>query len=790
MSDESRGERAVPLERPVRIRRSWLRRLLRLAIVCLGVAIVAEISDIGLLDQERECAAAVHNKRQDAVAVCQRAYQDDQDPVIGVLLANAQLAAGDKAAGKRLAEQLLTTPQRSDALQMLGRIARDADKNDDAATMLEEARRLHRIERRSDELAGDDGVLAMVRVARSEFVEALQLVDECLHEAELGKNAERQRICHLAAARTLIQIGYWSAAEQELESARQLSTTDHEHSSLAYQRGNLASETGKHLLAISLFQNALRLRLRGRPQDNPWILKTELDLAYSSAEEHKFDDARGYLADATVRDSDHEYEPLRTWVAARIAYCQDELAKAASLVEKYFQLRAPDDSSDRDDRIDVAVLGAQIELKRYDLERARYWAERGIEQAELVRGAQSVLELRPSVLTKRRAPYELLFVALAGLDQVETAAMVFDQWQGRTVQDALARSQPPASLDFRGMADHIARLGKWLPVASHAAFARSPDPDTVLHTMRDIDLLALIVANGDVWRLTANHGPPRLDRLGSVVEINELVDRFRSHPTTELQAASALADRLLPDELFRTTRESLHVVIDGQLPPLPLAALRRGGTPLVAMRPIVRALRLPETPCVHVMRSGHATVLAYAAGNLPNTRPEAEQVGPLLQAATKIGGAATKAALRSAAHDAVLHVATHGNIGMDGASLTLADGEMSALEILAHGIGPSLAVLSACDVGASSPQDFELAGSLVAGFLGAGSQHVVATLSAVFDVKAPEIATQFYRAGGVADPVRALQTVQSALAKTNNVDWPYFVVFGPDVCPEDATEPR
>jgi hypothetical protein len=401
-----------------------------------------------------------------------------------------------------------------------------------------------------------------------------------------------------------------------------------------------------------------------------------------------------------------------------------------------------------------------------------------------------VLELRPSVLTKRRAPYELLFVALAGLDQVGAAAMVFDQWQGRTVQDALARSQPPASLDFRGMADHLTRLGEWLPVASHAPFARSPDPDTVLRTMRDIDLLALIVANDDVWRLTANHGPPRLTRLGSVAEINDLVDRFRSHPTTEVQAASALAERLLPDEAFRTTRESLHVVIDGRLPPMPLAALRRGGTPLVAMRPIVRALRLPETPCVHVTRSGHATVLAYTAGDLANTRTEADQVGPLLQAATKVGGAATKAALLSAAHDAVLHVATHGKMVMDGASLMLADGDVSALEILAHGIGPSLAVLSACDAGASSSQDFELAGFLVAGFVGAGSQHVVATLSAVSDASAPEIATQFYRAGGVANPVRALQTVQLALSKTSNVDWPYFVVFGPDVCPEVASEPR
>jgi hypothetical protein len=345
------------------------------------------------------------------------------------------------------------------------------------------------------------------------------------------------------------------------------------------------------------------------------------------------------------------------------------------------------------------------------------------------------------------------------------------------------RSRLSASLDFRGLADHITKLGEWLRVASPAPFAASPDRDAVLRTMLDIDLLALIVANKEVWRLTANHGQPRLIRIGSFEEITDLIDQFRSRPT-DVKVASAVAARLLPDDVFRETPDSLHVVVDGQLPPLPVAALRRGDTPLVALRPIVRELRLPETRCVHVTRSGHATVLADTDGNLPSTRREAEQVARLLQATPEIDGDATKAALLSAAHDAVLHVATHGKPGVDGATLKLADGEVSALEISARRIAPSLVVLSACDAAVSDAPEF--AGSLVAGFLGAGSQHVVATLSAINDDTAPEITAMFYRAGGVADPVRALAKVQSELAKTSNVDWPQFVVFGPDVCPEDA----
>ena len=787
MSDGSPGEPAVRLERPVRFRRSWLRRLLRLAIVCLGVAIVAEITDIRLLDRGHECAAALREKRQDVVAVCLRAYQDEPDPAISVLLAKAQFAAGDKVAAKRLAEQLLTTPQRSDALQMLGRIARDAEENDDAAIALREARQLHRLERRSEELAADDGVLAMVQVDRSEFADALQLVDECIREAKLAESTEQQRICHLAAAKALIHIGYWSAGESELERAVPLSKSDHDRSSLDYQRGNLASERGRHRLAISYFENALRLRLHERPQGGSWIIRTELDLAYSYADQQKFGDARHYLAEAALRDSDHKHELERTWVEAEIAYAQGDLASAASLAKKYFQLLTTDDFSGRDDRIDVAILGARIELKRDDLEQARRWAQQGIDLVERVRDTQSVLELRPWVLDKRRTPYELLFVALARSGQIEDAALIFDQWQGRTVQDALLRSRQSTAPDFRGLADHITKLGEWLRVASPAPFAGNPDRGTVLRTMRDIDLVALIVANEDVWRLTANHGPPRLTRIGLFKEIKELVDEFRGHPT-DVEVASRLATRLLPDDVFRETGESLHVVVDGQFPPLPVAALRRGGVPLVALRPIVRTLRLPETRCVHVARSGHVTVLAYAADNLPNTRTEAEQVSGLLHVTPEIDDAATKAALLSAAHDVVLHVAAHGKPSVDGTTLQLADGEVSALEISARRIAPSLAVLSACDAGVSDAP--ESAGSLVAGFLGAGSQHVVATLSSISDDNAPGIATSFYRAGGVVDPVRALARVQSELAKTSNVDWPHFVVFGPDVCPEYASRSR
>ena len=97
-----------------------------------------------------------------------------------------------------------------------------------------------------------------------------------------------------------------------------------------------------------------------------------------------------------------------------------------------------------DERVDIAALRARIALARNDLEDAEQWARRGVEQVEKIRAAQSALELRPWVLSTRREPYELLFVALARAGRARDAMLAFDQWQGRTLLDAMARPSPLA----------------------------------------------------------------------------------------------------------------------------------------------------------------------------------------------------------------------------------------------------------------------------------------------------------------------------------------------------------
>jgi CHAT domain-containing protein len=180
-------------------------------------------------------------------------------------------------------------------------------------------------------------------------------------------------------------------------------------------------------------------------------------------------------------------------------------------------------------------------------------------------------------------------------------------------------------------------------------------------------------------------------------------------------------------------------------------------------------------------------VLGDPRGDLQGARTEADQVAALLGTTSKTGSAATKAALFAAASDAVLHVAAHAGRGLDGPGLQLAGGDVSALEISANHVAPSLAVLSSCDAAAANDDDIELASSLIAAFLSSGSQHVVATLLSVSDHEALDVSIRFYHAGGVTDPVRALQAAQRELLQTSNIAWPQYAVFGPDVCPDDAS---
>lgn len=785
MAETDKPRDPVPVLAPASQRstiaaRLWrLPRRLRWGVIGAGLAALAATALVCPAKQQ-DCRAASRTATDAiAITVCQRELDDSHEPRTAALLADAHRRAGNLEVASALATGLLATPARADALQILGKIAAKQARLDEATEALERARDLHRAENRRADLAKDDQALAGILTRRQHYPEALRILDECIAES---RTTDRmiEGYCHLSAAQVLWRVGYFDASQQELDRAAPLLTTPRDHAWLETQRGTLLQDrahspipSAQFKLSVLAFQRALELTARAQLPE--LALTSEINLAYSLAEDGRPDEAERHLEAAHSLDRTNAYASQRAQLAARIAFRRGNLLLASSLNDRLYDTIGSDD-----ERLEVSAMQARIALASNDLALAEQWARRGIAQAENVRAKQSVLELRAWVLSRRRAPYELLFTALARAGKLEAALAVFDQWQGRSLLDAVSRPRSSKPLELRGAARQLDKLGVWFPAASAAPVMRSDEVDAPIADLVSTDVFALVIAEARLWCITAHGGALRMADLGPFEAWKDRLDAFKSKPT-DVALGDELGELLLRDDTYRKTRDTLRVVLDGPLSGLPVAALRRRGAPLIAVRPIVHALRMAELACVPAGdRSRNAIVLADPRGDLPGARREAAIVAALLGTTSVVGDQATSQALFGASGGDVLHVAAHADIETGGGVLALYDQAVSALEIAARRLGPALVVLSACDSALS--HDAELAGALSTAFLASGSAQVIATLRPISDLGARELTTRFYRDGGVRDPVRVLAQIQASLIDTDNTDWPSFAVFGHDIC--------
>jgi tetratricopeptide (TPR) repeat protein len=729
---------------------------------------------------ELDCRHAVRDANDGlAVLVCEREYARTSDPWIGAKLANSLRRSGDPAAASAIANGLLATSARADALQVLGKIAVSQNRLEAGRAELENARALHVGEARPDQVAVDDQALAGIFVRQKQFAEALRALDACIAEAHLAQDGIVEGYCHMSAGSVLGDVGYFEGAHEEFELAKPLLTMDRDLAALALERGGLDQRYGfgpLHKNYDTLAVAELRLAVEhARRAALPRVERAaELNLVYSLAELGHTEEAAQHLERARILDVDGSNTDDRALLQARIAYRRSNSALATSINSATY-----DRLTDDDDRLNVCVMQARIAMAANDLELAVTWASRGVDVAEKMRAVQSAIELRPWMLSARRQPYEILFTALARTHRLDEALVAFERWQGRTLLDSMARDRS-GQADLRAAAVHTEALSRVVPLLSHAPFMKTIDQATLLARLRGVELVALLIAEDEVWRIVARNGTLDIVDLGPFAALQPALGDFRGAPTNA-DIADQLGTRLLGDAAFRDTDETLFVLLDGQLSNVPIAALRAAGRPLIAMRPVVRAPRLSELGCVRApSQPRHAVVIGDARGDLPAATREAYEVAAALGVKPAVGQAATRDALFATSKDDLLHIAVHARIDLGTGWLAMYDQRVSALEISEHGDAPALVVLSDC--ASAIADDGELATSLATAFLAAGSAQVIATLRPVNDSGAREVTSAFYREGGAADPARVLARIQASLAQTANTDWPNFVMFGHDTC--------
>jgi tetratricopeptide (TPR) repeat protein len=760
-------------------RRRWWTRRSTVASALLVAAAVAAL--VVVRARQRDCAATSRlDTDATAVVVCQREYQASRLPRTGALLADAYRRSGNVEAAVALATELLDGEARGNALQILGKVASGRGRHDESARLLQQARTVHRAQGDRLALARDDQALGNVQRQLTRYSEALQTLDEAITEAVAVGDAMLEGYCHLTVARVLTEVGDVDGAGQAIDRARRLLTVDRDLAQLYFMQGNLEQNADRGMLrsshqhqAVVAFERSLELARRS--QMTGLALSVHLNLAYSLAEIGRVDAAEQHLADAALLDRDRGNELARAVLAARIAYRRGNLALAYSSISER-QYAAIEDA---DERIEVCVMLARIALAIGDLDGAMTWATRGVDVAEEIRHQQVISELRPWVLASRRAPFELLFAAHARAGRIEQAAAVFDRWQGRTLLDQMARPSSEPAPGLASTASMVQSLRQWLPAASAAPLMTS-DSSAVRDTLARIDVVALAVADGEVWRLSAVRGHPALDPVGTLDELRPRIDRFAAEPT-DAALADELGALIVPADAIRVTDEPLYVVLDAPLAGIPFVALRRDHQPVIAARPVIRAPRIPIVgTCGPRAAVDGAVVLADAAGDLPAARAESGAIASRFGTTPLVGQAATSRALLAARSGALLHIAVHGEFNAGGGILRMYDRAVLAPEIAATRLGPSLVVLAGCSTARSL--DPELAASLATAFLAGGSRHVVGTLAHVSDDGAEALIRQFYDLGGAEDPVHALARIQAKLARDSSKDWPYFAVFSTEAC--------
>lgn len=135
----------------------------------LGWAATSALLAVKLLSgtaSELDCqTASVTASPSRAAELCEREYLHTGDPWTGVRLADAQRRAGNHAVAGALANGLLVTDARADALWVIGMIAATEHRLDTAWRALENARELDRAEHRDAAAARDS--LALGNLARA-----------------------------------------------------------------------------------------------------------------------------------------------------------------------------------------------------------------------------------------------------------------------------------------------------------------------------------------------------------------------------------------------------------------------------------------------------------------------------------------------------------------------------------------------------------------------------------------------------------------------------------------------
>lgn len=241
--------------------------------------------------------------------------------------------------------------------------------------------------------------------------------------------------------------------------------------------------------------------------------------------------------------------------------------------------------------------------------------------------------------------------------------------------------------------------------------------------------------------------------------------------------------------------ELVHIIPHGSLHYLPLHALEHKGKPIIdyfaiAYAPSTAVLIRTHSTLMSMPKQTGTLVVGNPTGDLPYAEVEATAVARLLQVHPLLRKAATKArVLEDLISNARAHLATHAHFDPRDpftSSIVLADGELSARELMSLRLNAEMVVVSACETALQDVRAGDELVGLARAFLYAGGRSLVLSLWRVDDPATAQLMQYFYthlfdnmgvKKNSTADALRAAML---ELRETNpqTYYWAPFVLYG------------
>jgi tetratricopeptide (TPR) repeat protein len=706
--------------------------------------------------EEARCRDASEALRwETAAAECSKAVERAGRSDEVIVLAARALQRLRRPEALAMAERGFGTSIDATARQIAGSLYLERNRPGEAELLLTQAAIAHRMAGDHAQLVGDLQSLAGCLARQRRLTEALDATHQALLEAQRAGDPRLVGVAHRARARVLGIVGDSRAARGAyIDASSELQRWPQDLAYVLLGHGLHLLEIEDPATAVKLLTDALDVAVRNGVV--PVVTAANLNLAQAER-------ALGH-AEAAQRHLDALPESLHG--ESEVSYVRGMLAANRGDAEAADRLlaTAATEAPDEDFAWRIEYERAVLAERAGDLARAEQRYAEAIDIVERIR-SRSALEMRPWILMSRRDPYEALFAMLASQDRNHDALVIAEKLHARTWLDALVETADPRARPQLNSAGTAAR-----PLST----------DELSAATRDREVLIFVRARREWWRIHVDGARVELAKLPADTE--QLVAAWDN--PDEAALAERLGALLLPDDLAASDRP-LYIVAPDRLATLPFAALRRSHRYLIDERPVVRLPGLAALRCKPATFDGsvRAALFADSLADRPLHHARAEVVHARFVTGGRalVGADATVAAVERAGRAPLLHLSVHAVVDATGGALELADGRLTAADIISRGIAPRVAVLAGCATGASD--DAEGWGALPSALLAAGTRTVVATLRPVQDAHAAKVMTAFYELRGHQHPAIALAAAKRKLAHAPGNPapphmWAWFAVWG------------